>query len=59
MDDFLGFLRSNSEQAGFQMSCIVTSFWLEVSVTHSLPQPGFPAPDIGQEKFNSRLVVPT
>jgi hypothetical protein len=23
------------------------------------PQPGFPAPDAGEKKFNSRLVAPT
>ena len=31
-------------------------FW--ICVIQPPPQPGFPAPESGQEKFNSRLVVP-
>jgi hypothetical protein len=30
-----------------------------LSVIHTPPQPGFPVPDAGQKKFNSRLVAPT
>jgi hypothetical protein len=28
------------------------------SIVQALPQSGFPAPDTGDKKFNSRLVVP-
>jgi len=30
-----------------------------LTVVQPPPQSGFPAPDTGQKKFNSRLVVPT
>jgi hypothetical protein len=29
-----------------------------LSIIHTPPQPGFPAPDPGDKKFNSRLVAP-
>jgi hypothetical protein len=29
------------------------------SIVQALPQSGFPAPDTGDKKFNSRLVAPT
>src|SRR5262245_33112155 len=35
------------------------SAWNGLSVIHPPSQPGFPAPDSGPKKFNSRLVTPT
>lgn len=37
----------------------VKLFRNRVSIIHSPPQSGFPTPDAGDKKFNSRLVAPT
>jgi len=36
-----------------------TSFWYRTFAIHASTQAGFPAPDPGDKKFNSRLVAPT
>jgi hypothetical protein len=59
LDGFSYTLGPDSETFPYSSLALEFLFPLGLSVIHPQPQPGFPAPDGDQKKFNSRPVAPT